>query len=156
MVLLARILDCCLWWGNDEDEGSYSLSAGSFTGVRTLVSFTVSEDKTLCEVESTLARTRGEAKLLVVNTKEKTLVAQWSLDSQDPMTVTLPAGRYDLRIAGKSAGFKGDVSVTLNGQPVSSEAFLEAMQKKVEEEVSGKSDLLDSLRRTFGDGQKAA
>ena len=72
------------------------------------------------------------------------------------MTVTLPAGRYDLRIAGKSAGFKGDVSVTLNGQPVSSEAFLEAMQKKVEEAVSGKSDLLDSLRRTFGDGQKAA
>lgn len=145
-----------MWWGNDEEEGSYSLSAGSFTGVRTLVSFTVSEDKTLCEVESTLARTRGEAKLLVVNTKEKTLVAQWSLDSQDPMTVTLPAGRYDLRIAGKSAGFKGDVSVTLNGQPVSSEAFLEAMQKKVEEAVSGKSDLLDSLRRTFGDGQKAA
>ena len=48
------------------------------------------------------------------------------------------------------------MSVTLNGQPVSSEAFLEAMQKKVEEAVSGKSDLLDSLRRTFGDGQKAA
>lgn len=146
-----------MWWGNDEKEGSYSLSAGSFSGVRTLVSFTVSEDKTRCEVDSTLARTRGEAKLLVVDTKAKTLVAQWSIDSPDPMTVTLPEGHYDLRIAGKSAGFKGDVSLTLNGKTVPSEDFLEAMKEKIEQAASGQpQDTLDALRQAFGDGTESA
>lgn len=107
-----------LWTGYTQTDKSYALSAGSFSGVNTLRSFMVEEDGTLCEVTSTLAGHKGEAKLLVVNAVDRTLVAQWPLDSGDSMTVTLPAGWYELRIAGKSAGFEGEVGLMLNGQPV--------------------------------------
>ena len=149
------------WWGNIQKDGSYALKVGSFSGVKTLGSFTVEEDQTLCEVQSTLTGTKGEAKLLVLNTGDETLAAQWPLGSQDPMSVTLPAGKYDLRIAGKSAGFEGQVSLSLNGEVASWDDLLEAIQKKIEETTEG--DLqetfrraADSLQQTFGDGQNAA
>lgn len=107
-----------LWAGYTKTDKSYALRAGSFSGVNTLRSFAVEEDGTLCEVTSTLAGNKGDAKLLVVNAADRTLVAQWPLGSEDPMTVTLPAGWYELRIAGKSAGFEGEVGLMLNGQPV--------------------------------------
>ena len=99
-----------LWAGYTKTDKSYALRAGSFSGVNTLRSFAVEENGTLCEVTSTLADNKGEAKLLVVNAADRTLVAQWPLDSEDPMTVTLPAGWYELRIAGKSAAFHGRIS----------------------------------------------
>lgn len=102
--------------GNVKSDGTYSMHAGSFSGVQSLRSFTAEADDTLCEVDSTLVCTKGEAKLLVVNAQERTLVAQWPLDSQNLLSVTLPAGQYELRIAGKSAGYDGTISLLLNGQ----------------------------------------
>lgn len=149
------------WWGNIQKDGSYVMKVGRFTGVKTLGSFTVEEDQTLCEVTSTLTETKGEAKLLVLNTGDETLAAQWPLGSQDPMSVTLPAGKYDLRIAGKSAGFEGEVSLALNGQALSWDDMLDAVQDVVEEAVTGElqdalQDVTDSLQQTFGDEQTAA
>lgn len=150
-----------MWWGNTQEDGTYALDVGSFSGVKTLGSFTVAEDQTLCEVTSTLTRTKGEAKLLLLNTRDKTLAAQWPLDGQTPWTVTLPAGRYDLRIAGKSAGLEGQVSLTLNGEAVSWDNMLEVIQDRVEETREGElqkafRQAADSLQQTFGDGQNAA
>ena len=94
------------------------------------------------------------------STKEKTIAAQWPLDSQEPFTVTLPAGSYDLRIAGKSAGFEGEVSLALNGQALSWDDMLDAVQDVVEKAVTGElqdtlQDVTDSLQQTFGDEQTA-
>lgn len=102
--------------GNVKSDGTYSMHAGSLSGVQSLRTFTAPEDGTVCEVTSTLTCQKGEAKLLVVSAQERTLVAQWPLDSQDPLSVTLPAGKYELRIAGKSAGYDGTISLLLNGQ----------------------------------------
>ena len=55
------------WWGNIQKDGSYALKVGSFSGVKTLGSFTVEEDQTLCEVQSTLTGTKGERKPNIVN-----------------------------------------------------------------------------------------
>lgn len=150
-----------LWSGHIQTDGSYTLRAGSFSGIRSLRSFTVEENQSLCEVNSTLTGTKGQAKLLVVDTKEKTIAAQWPLDSQEPFTVTLSAGSYDLRIAGKSAGFEGEVSLALNGQALSWDDMLDAVQDVVEEAVTGElqdalQDVTDSLQQTFGDEQTAA
>lgn len=142
-----------MWWGNTQEDGTYALDVGSFSGVRILGSFTVEKDQTLCEVTSTLIGTKGEAKLLVVNAEDKTLNAQWPLDSQNPMTVTLPAGRYDLRIAGKSAGFEGQVSLSLNGQTVSWDNMLEKLEEMA---ADGRKDRTDSPRETFDNERKAA
>lgn len=150
-----------MWWGNTQEDGTYALDVGSFSGVKTLGSFTVEEDPSLCEVTSTLTGTKGEAKLLLLNTGDKTLAAQWQLDSQDPMAVTLPAGEYDLRIAGKSAGVEGQVSLTLNEEAVSWDTMLEAIQEKIDETTAGGlqeifRDATASLQQAFGDGQNAA
>lgn len=150
-----------MWWGDIQKDGSYALKVGKFTGVKTLGSFTVEADQTLCEMTSTLTETKGEAKLLVVNAEDETLVAQWPLGSQDPMAVTLPAGKYDLRIAGKSAGLEGQVSLSLDGEAVSWDDLLEAIQEKTEEMTeAGLQETFrraaDSLRENFGDEQKAA
>ncbi|MBM6899304.1 hypothetical protein H6B10_06235 [Gemmiger formicilis] len=102
--------------GNVKSDGTYSMHAGSFSGVQSLRSFTVQENDSLCEVDSTLVCTKGKAKLLVVNAQERTLVAQWPLDSQAPLSLTLPAGQYELRVAGQSAGYEGNISLFLNGQ----------------------------------------
>ena len=104
------------WWSHQGENGSCAMGIGSYSGVRTLYGFTVEQDETLCEVTSTLACTEGEAKLLVVNTDDRTIAAEWPVGSGDPMTVTLPAGDYWLRIAGKSAELEGEVTLMLNGQ----------------------------------------
>lgn len=150
-----------LWASHTQSDGSYALQAGSYSGVRTLRSFTVEEDQTICEVTSTLTGTEGEAKLLVVNTEDKTLATQWPLDSQDPLSVTLPAGQYELRIAGKSAGFKGTLSLILNGQISAWNDVLKEVQASAEQALTGGWDKIfrgsiDSLREAFENGQKAA
>ena len=53
------------WWSNQGENGSCAMGIGSYTGVRTLYEFTAEQEETLCEVDSTLACTEGEAKLLV-------------------------------------------------------------------------------------------
>lgn len=126
-----------MWFGRVQTDGTYALHAGSFSGVHGLRSFTVEKDGAMCEVISTLVCTRGEAKLLVVDTKEKSIVAQWPLGNPEPMSVTLPAGSYDLRIAGKSAGFQGEIGLTLNGRTVSRENMLEAVQDVMREAMDG-------------------
>ena len=105
-----------LWHTNTLDDGSCDLRAGSFSGVQTLYEFTIDQDQSACEVTSTLDRTGGEAKLLVVNTDDRTIAAAWPVGVGGPMTVTLPAGDYKLRIAGKSAKFEGTVTLMLDGQ----------------------------------------
>lgn len=147
--------------GNAESDGTYSLHAGSLSGVQTLRTFTVQEDGTACEVISTLTRQKGVAKLLVVNVEERTLVAEWPLDSQDPLAVTLPAGQYELRIVGKSAGFKGTVSLILNGQVSAWDDVLKEMQASAEQALTGGWEeifrgSIDSLREAFENEQKAA
>ena len=150
-----------LWASHIQSDGTYALQAGSYSGVRTLRTFTVQEDGTACEVNSTLTRQKGEAKLLVVNVQERTLVAQWPLDSQDPLSVTLPAGRYELRIAGKSAGFKGNISLILNGQLSAWDDVLKEVQASAEQALTGGWEeifrgSIDSLREAFENEQKAA
>lgn len=147
--------------GNAESDGTYSLHAGSLSGVQTLRTFTVQEDGTECEVISTLTRKKGAAKLLVVNVEERTLVVEWPLDSQEPLSVTLPAGQYELRIAGKSAGFKGTVSLILNGQVSAWDDALKEMQASAEQALTGGWEeifrgSIDSLREAFENEQKAA
>lgn len=147
--------------GNAESDGTYSLHAGSLSGVQTLRTFTVQEDGTACEVNSTLTCQKGEAKLLVVNVQERTLVVQWPLDSQDPLSVTLPAGRYELRIAGKSAGFKGNISLILNGQLSAWDDVLKEVQASAEQALTGGWEeifrgSIDSLRETLEYDRKAA
>lgn len=147
--------------GNVESDGTYSLHAGSLSGVQTLRTFTVQEDGTECEVISTLTRQKGAAKLLVVNVEERTLVIEWPLDSQEPLSVTLPAGQYELRIAGKSAGYKGTVSLILNGQVSAWDDALKEMQASAEQALTGGWEELfrgsiDSLREAFENEQKAA
>lgn len=105
-----------LWHTNTLDDGACDLRAGSFSGVQTLYEFTIEQGSSACEVTSTLDRTGGEAKLLVVNTDDRTIAAAWPVGSGAPMTVTLPAGDYKLRIAGKSAKFEGTVTLMLDGQ----------------------------------------
>lgn len=150
-----------MWASHIQSDGVYALQAGSYSGVRTLRSFTVEEDGTLCEVTSTLTVTEGKAKLLVVNTEDKTLAAQWPLDSQDPLSVTLPAGRYELRIAGKSAGFKGNISLILNGQLSAWDDVLKEVQASAEQALTGGWEeifrgSIDSLRETLEYDRKAA
>lgn len=145
-----------LWAGRAQEDGGYAVSAGSFSGVKTLCSFTATEDQNICVVTSTLTETRGEAKLVLVNTGEKTLAAEWPLDSREPMTATLPAGFYELRIAGQSAGFDGKIGVTLNGDNVLDtlqEAVKEALGEKLQKTFRGATDV---LQNTFGDRQDAA
>ena len=147
--------------GNAKSDGTYSLHAGSLSGVQTLRTFTVEQDDTLCEVTSTLILQKGAAKLLVVNEKERTLAAQWPLDSQDPLSVTLPAGKYELRIAGKSAGYDGTISLVLNGQLSAWDDMWKEMQASEEQTLAGGWEELfrgsiDSLRETFEDEQKTA
>lgn len=146
-----------LWAGYTKTDKSYALRAGSFSGVNTLRSFAVEENGTLCEVTSTLADNKGEAKLLVVNAADRTLVAQWPLDSEDPMTVTLPAGWYELRIAGKSAAFHGEVGLMLNGQSVEWDGVLDSL----EEILTGTGESAAGMSKSqpqsaFTAGQKAA
>lgn len=105
-----------LWHTNTLDDGACDLRAGSFSGVQTLYEFTIEQGPSACEVTSTLDRTGGEAKLLVVNTDDRTIAAAWPVGVGGPMTVTLPAGDYKLRIAGKSAKFEGTVTLMLDGQ----------------------------------------
>lgn len=146
-----------LWAGYTRTDKSYALRAGSFSGVNTLRSFAVEEDGTLCEVTSTLVANQGEAKLLVVNTVDRTLVAQWPLDSQDPMTVILPAGWYELRIAGKSAGFQGELGLMLNGQPLEWDGVWDTLKEMLT--GTGESAMEKSiarLRDSFAEEQKAA
>lgn len=146
-----------LWAGYTRTDKSYALRAGSFSGVNTLRSFAVEEDGTLCEVTSTLVGSKGDAKLLVVNSADRTLVAQWPLDSGEPMTVTLPAGWYELRVAGKSAGFKGEVGLMLNGQPVAWDGVWDTLEEILTgtgESAAGRS--IAKLRTSFTAGQKAA
>lgn len=142
--------------GNAEADGTYSLHAGSLSGVQTLRSFTVKEDDTLCEVTSTLTRQKGHAKLLVVDARERTLMAQWPLDSEDPMSVTLPAGKYELRVAGRSAGYDGTISLFLNGQLSPwDRGWKEVRQTATRKLTGGWKSLfrgaIDSLQETFGD-----
>lgn len=149
-----------IWTSNPESDGTYSLHAGSFSGVRTLRSFTM-EEQTLCEVIPDLICTKGEAKLLLVDAQERTLLSQWPLDSQDPLSVTLPAGRYELRLAGKSAGFDGAISLVLNGQISPWDDVLEEMQASAEQALSGGwkeifRQATDSLQEAFGDASRAA
>lgn len=150
-----------IWTSNPESDGTYSLHAGSFSGVRTLRSFTVEEEGTLCEVIPDLICTKGEAKLLLVDARERTLLSQWPLDSQDPLSATLPAGRYELRLAGKSAGFDGAISLVLNGQISPWDDALEEIQASAEQALSGGwkevfREAADSLRQVLGDKQNAA
>ena len=105
-----------LWHTNTLDDGSCDLRAGSFSGVQTLYEFTIEQGSSACEVTSTLDCTDGEAKLLVVNTDDRIIAAAWPVGSGAPMTVTLPAGDYKLRSAGKSAKFEGTVTLMLDGQ----------------------------------------
>lgn len=145
-----------LWAGRAQKDGSYAVSAGSFSGVNTLCSFVAREDQNVCAVTSSLTKTKGEAKLVLVNTADKTLAAEWPLDGREPMTVTLPAGFYELRIAGKSAGFDGKIGVTLNGDNVLDtlqEAVKEALGAKLQETFRGATDV---LQETFGDRQNVA
>lgn len=147
--------------GNAKSDGTYSLHAGSLSGVQTLRTFTVEQDDTLCEVTSTLILQKGAAKLLVVNAQDRTLVVQWPLDSQDPLSVTLPAGKYELRIAGKSAGYDGTISLVLNGQLSAWDDMWKEMQASAEQALTGGWEELfrgaaDSLRGTSENEQKAA
>lgn len=147
--------------GNAESDGTYSLHADSLSGVQTLRTFTVQEDGTECEVISTLTCKKGAAKLLVVNVEERMLVVEWPLDSQEPLSVTLPAGQYELRIAGKSAGYKGTVSLILNGQVSAWDDALKEMQASAEQALTGGWEeifrgSIDSLREAFEKEQKAA
>lgn len=145
-----------LWAGHREDDGSYGMDADSFSGLRTLYEFTTEQAETLCEVDSTLACTEGEAKLLVVDDEAKTIAAQWPLDSAGPMTVTLPAGSYRLRIAGKSAKFDGQITLTLDGQTLPWNDILADVQDGLSGLLDGElkdalQDAKDSLTEAFGD-----
>lgn len=145
-----------LWAGHREDDGSYGMDADSFSGLRTLYEFTTEQAETLCEVDSTLACTEGEAKLLVVDTEAGAIAAQWPLDSAGPMTVTLPAGSYRLRIAGKSAKFDGQITLTLDGQTLPWNDILADVQDGLSGLLDGElkdalQDAKDSLTEAFGD-----
>ncbi|WP_298730245.1 hypothetical protein [uncultured Subdoligranulum sp.] len=147
--------------GNAKSDGTYSLHAGSLSGVQSLRTFTVEKDDTVCEVTSTLTCQKGQAKLLVVNAQDRTLVVQWPLDSQEPMSVTLPVGKYELRIAGRSAGYDGTISLVLNGQLSAWDGVWEEVQASAEQALTGGWDELfrgsiDSLREKLENEQKAA
>lgn len=144
-----------LWAGHTRDDGSYALEASSFSGISTLNTFTVEQDQAVCAVDSTLACTEGEAKLLVVDDEARTIAAQWTLGSGDPMTVTLPAGDYRLRIAGKSAKFEGEVTLMLDGQiqewdgmPDEAEEVLDELTEdgNVQDALQEMQDALDELK----------
>lgn len=144
-----------LWAGHTRDDGSYALEASSFSGISTLNTFTVEQDQAVCAVDSTLACTEGEAKLLVVDTEAGAIAAQWPLDSAGPMTVTLPAGDYRLRIAGKSAKFEGEVTLMLDGQiqewdgmPDEAEEVLDELTEdgNVQDALQEMQDALDELK----------
>ena len=150
-----------MWVGRTQKDGSYSLQTGSFSGVHTLRSFSVEKDQTLCEVTSTLTCSNGEAKLLVVDTGDDALVAQWPLDSEESMAVTLPAGDYDLRIAGKSAKMDGEIRMALNGEPMAWDGVLDTVKEMLEDVLTGTgetavSEVIDSLQEAFDDEQNAA
>ncbi len=152
-----------LWAGHTRDDGSYALEASSFSGVETLNTFTVEQDQAVCAVDSTLACTEGEAKLLVVDTEAGAIAAQWPLGGDGPMTVTLPAGSYRLRIAGKSAKFDGQITLTLDGRALpwndilaDVQDALQEMQDALDELKDGElkdtlQDAKDSLTEAFGD-----
>lgn len=145
-----------LWHTNALDDGSCDLRAGSFSGVQTLYEFTIEQGSSACEVTSTLDRTGGEAKLLVVNTDEQTIAAAWPVGSGGPMTVTLPAGDYKLRIAGKSAQFEGVVTLMLDDQ-IQEWVCIPWDEQDDRDERSGGDvkdalqDAKDSLTEAFGD-----
>ena len=145
-----------LWHTNALDDGSCDLRAGSFSGVQTLYEFTIEQGSSACEVTSTLDRTGGEAKLLVVNTDEQTIAAAWPVGSGGPMTVTLPAGDYKLRITGKSAQFEGVVTLMLDGQ-IQEWVCIPWDEQDDRDERSGGDvkdalqDAKDSLTEAFGD-----
>ena len=149
-----------LWHTNALDDGSCDLRAGSFSGVQTLYEFTIEQGSSACEVTSTLDRTGGEAKLLVVNTDEQTIAAAWPVGSGGPMTVTLPAGDYKLRIAGKSAQFEGVVTLMLDGQ-IQEWVCIPWDEQDDRDERSGGDvkdalqDAKDSLTEAFGDSGAA-
>lgn len=141
--------------GHTRDDGSYALEASGFSGVETLNTFTVEQDQAVCEAASTLTCTEGEAKLLVVDTEAGAIAAQWPLDSAGPMTVTLPAGDYRLRIAGKSAKFEGEVTLMLDGQiqewdgmPDEAEEVLDELTEdgNVQDALQEMQDALDELK----------
>ena len=144
------------WHTNALDDGSCDLRAGSFSGVQTLYEFTIEQGSSACEVTSTLDCTDGEAKLLVVNTDDRIIAAAWPVGSGAPMTVTLPAGRYRLRIAGKSAKFDGQITLTLDGQALPWNDILADVQDGFSGLLDGElkdalQDAKDSLTEAFGD-----
>ena len=141
--------------GHIRDDGSYALEASGFSGVETLNTFTVEQDQAVCEAASTLTCTEGEAKLLVVDTEAGAIAAQWPVGSGDPMTVTLPAGDYRLRIAGRSARFEGAVTLLLDGRirewdgmPEEAEKVLDELQEggNVQDALQAMQDALNELK----------
>ena len=77
------------------------------------------------------------------------------------MSVTLPAGKYELRIAGRSAGYDGTISLVLNGQLSAWDGVWEEVQASAEQALTGGWDELfrgsiDSLREKLENEQKAA
>lgn len=133
-----------LWAGHTRDDGSYALEASSFSGISTLNTFTVEQDQAVCAVDSTLACTSGEAKLVLVNTDEKTIAAEWPLSGGAEMTATLDAGRYALRLAAQDAALEGEVHLTLDGEAVTWEDPVDSILHALE-------GAEDALQSAFGD-----
>ncbi|PWM57948.1 MAG: hypothetical protein DBX91_10490 [Subdoligranulum variabile] len=145
-----------MWMSNIENDGSIALNVGSYSGVKTLGTFTVEQDQSVCDVTSTLDCTSGEAKLLVVNTDDRTIAAEWPVGSGDPMTVTLPAGDYKLRIAGKSAKFEGAVTLMLDGQIQEWGGISEKLQDVLDELPDGEAkDTMQDVKDALQSAQSA-
>ena len=77
------------------------------------------------------------------------------------MAVTLPAGDYDLRIAGKSAKMDGEIRMALNGEPMAWDGVLDTVKETLEDVLTGTgetavSEVIDSLQEAFDDEQNAA
>lgn len=126
------------------DDGSVTVDAEKLAGVLTLSAFTVQNDGTVCAATSTLACTSGEAKLVLVNTDEKTIAAEWPLDGDTEMTATLDAGRYALRLAAQDAALQGEVHLTLDGEAVTWEDPVDSILHALE-------GAEDALQSAFGD-----
>ena len=126
------------------DDGSVTVDAEKLAGVLTLSAFTVQNDGTACAAASTLACTSGEAKLVLVNTDEKTIAAEWPLSGGAEMTATLDAGRYALRLAAQDAALQGEVHLTLDGEAVTWEDPVDSILHALE-------GAEDALQSAFGD-----
>lgn len=138
-------------------NGSYAFQSASFSGVYTLQTLTLKAPRSTLEVHSTLECHKGEAKLLVVNSDEKTIAAQWDVGSPDPMTVTLPAGHYTLRFVGKSAGFRGQLALTLDGEPLAWNRVLESVKEALHSTgETATNQALTALQQAFGSVKRAA